>query len=583
MVILGINSAYHEPAAAVVIDGQLIAAAEEERFTRVKHGKKAEPGTADELPWNAINSCLDRGGVNFGDVNAIGYSMDPWLRRRVRWPDEHSAMPGDFGTRDGEEAFFRSQLKARAALLERMPNGSFHFLSHHLCHAASAYLTSPYDEAAILVLDGIGESASVLAAFGRKGDISPTFVVEYPHSLGFLWERTCEFLGFDRYDGPGKVMALGTQYPTIGEETGIDYLERFSSFVHTCAGGLFEINPEVLLYRERGFGGLERVFGSRDLIRVPGERGALAAGLQKITETVVVHLACELWKRVNQNRMEPVDAVCLAGGVALNCVANAVLARQSPWRKVWIQPAAHDAGTALGAALLVGRQILGHSGRVQFDTAYWGPEYSDQECVCALAAKGLSYRTVPDLPYKAAQMVAQGKVIGWFQGRMEFGPRALGNRSILADPRRPEMRTILNQKIKEREHFRPFAPTIIAEDISLYLALSKQEGDSLHGLEYMALAVPAMASAAENLPAAINCNLSGNEATARVHALVSGRNPLYEEFLAAFKRETGVSAVLNTSLNVKEPIACTPADACRTFVESGLDALVLGSYLVERP
>jgi len=582
MVILGINSAFHESAAALIVDGRLVAAAEEERFNRVKHGKRATPGNADQLPWRAVEYCLSQSGVSFADVQAIGYSFDPWLRRAVQWHDGCSVSPEDFGTQEGEEAFFQSHLRARAYLTDQMPRADFYFLPHHMCHAGSAFWTSPYDQAAVLVLDGIGESASVLAAFGSGSEIRPAFTVEYPHSLGFLWEKISEFLGFDRYDGPGKVMALGSRGLTTGSSTGIDYLERFSTFVRTCPRG-FEIDPNVLRYRDPGFEQLERRFGASAPLRAAGEQVAMAGALQAITENVVMHLARELWHCVNAQRAEPVDALCMAGGVALNCVANGRIPLHTPWRRIWIQPAAHDAGTALGAALIIWHKVYSRSERILCETAYLGPEYSDRDCEAALLRAGLPYRTVPDLPATVGRLLAQGKIAGWFQGRMEFGPRALGNRSILADPRLFDTRTKLNQKIKVREPFRPFAPTIPAADISRYLQLPTDVlPESLRGLEFMTMALPATPSAVYSLPAAVHFRDSDGAATARAQSLVPGLNPLYEELIARFQRETGVAAVLNTSLNISEPIVCTPADACRTFGESGLDALVLGSYIVER-
>lgn len=583
MVILGINSAYHEPSAALLMDGEIMAAAEEERFSRVKHGKRALPGNSDELPWRAIDFCLQRAKVQYGDVQAIGYSLDPVARRRKQWNDQEPIFAGDFGTREGEEAFFLAQLRARQRLVERMPQAKFHFFAHHLCHAASSFYTSPHAEAAILVVDGIGESASTWAGIGSHNRIEPVFSVEYPHSLGFLWEKTSEFLGFDRYDGPGKVMALGTLRSPASPHSGIDYRERFASFVTTCPDGSFEIDPKVLCYRSPGFTGLERLFGPRkDIVNNDDERMALAAGLQQTTEDVLVHLASELWNRVNSDRQIKTDVLCMAGGVALNCVANAQIARRSPWKQLWIQPAANDAGTALGAALLLWHQVFGRSQRVAQRDTFLGPDYSDMENRDALLAAGLRYRTARNLPKEVARMVADGRIVGWFQGRMEFGPRALGNRSILADPRRTDIRSILNNRIKEREGYRPFAPSILANQASQFFSTSANNNDSLVPLEYMLLAVPARASGKVALAGVTHTNEVTGSASARVHAVVDGCNPRYEELLAACQDELGVSAVLNTSFNVAEPIVCTPKDACMTFANSGLDALVLGSYIVEK-
>jgi carbamoyltransferase len=584
MVILGINSAYHEPAAALLVDGQLVAACEEERFNRTKHGKQARPHNADQLPWRSIDFCLCSANLGYNDVSSIGVSLDPWARRRARWCDQRSAVPGDFGTDDGEEIFLHAQLRARAALLERMRNANFYFLPHHLCHAASAYHVSPHSDAAILIVDGIGEFASAWAGLGSRNSIRPLFQVEYPHSLGFLWEKTCEFLGFDRYDGPGKVMALGAASSPKSSRTGIDYRERFDSFVRTRPGVSFEVDPEVLQYRTPGFEDLETRLGSRgNILADMAERSAIAASLQEKTEQVLVHLATELWNSVNRGGNRDIEALCLAGGVSLNCVANARIALSTPWKQIWIQPAANDAGTALGAALLIWHDVLGRTERVPFSDIFLGPAYSDSECRAAISAAGFSCRTVSDISLEVARLVARGKVVGWFQGRMEFGPRALGNRSILADPRNPKIPSVLNGRIKERERFRPFAPTVQAEEVHRYFATAdKANGRSHDPLEYMLVAVPARAKATAGLAGVVHRNEYSGRASSRVHSLVAGRNQAYEELLAACRQELGVPAILNTSFNVQEPIVCSPEDACKTFARSRLDSLILGRYIVER-
>lgn len=583
VVVLGVNAAYHEPAAALVVDGQLVAAVEEERFNRQKHGKRASVSN-DELPWNAIQFCLKQAGISCRDVNHIGYSLNPWSRRSTSWADEYRVAPGGFGTPEGEELFFRAQILARSRLRERMPGARFHYFQHHACHAASAYFASPCTAAGILVADGIGESASAWAGRGSGNQLVRLHQIEYPHSLGFLWERVSEFLGFDRYEGPGKVMALGTIRGPVSWKSGVDYRDGFAQFVRATSGGQFEINPLILRYRAHDVEGLEQVFGPRErFLRSETERMALAAALQLTTEDVLLHAACDLWQRINGQGSERAEALCLAGGVALNCAANARIARESPWRKLWIQPAAHDAGTSLGAALLIWHQVLGHSQRVPFDNAYLGPGFTEAQCRSALEALSLPYCMPKDLPRQVARLVASGKAVGWFQGRMEFGPRALGNRSIVADPQRSSMPSFLNAKIKARETFRPYAPTVLADEgPAWFRARSADSGADGAPLEYMLLAVPAREKARQLLPAVVHRNEERGEATARVHWLVRGSNPPYEELVLACREQLGVPALLNTSLNVAEPIVCGPRQAAETFIRSGLDAIALGPFLVER-
>ena len=584
MVILGINSAYHESSAALLVDGVVVAAAEEERFNRIKHGKHSTVDNAHDLPWKALRFCLRRAGLSLADVDHIGYSFDPWARRAAVWTDDAKPQPGDFGTPEGEEVFFQSNLRAKDLLLSSMPQAQFHYFSHHRSHAASAYLVSPFSRAGVLVVDGIAEFASTWAGVGDL-QLKGLFEVDYPNSLGFLWEKVCEFLGFDRYDGPGKVMALGTASDSRDIESGTDYRESFCEFVSLLPGGQFAVKPSVLGYRGAGstsFDGLEVLLGPRKAaLRQPARRNSIAAGLQQITEDVLVHVANELWYRVNAAGNAQVSDLCLAGGVALNCVANRKLLERTLWKRLWIQPAAHDGGTALGAALLVWNEELGRGVRPEMVDAYLGPSFTDAECREALLRAELPFEAQVDIPRRVASLVAQGKVAGWFQGRMEFGPRALGNRSILADPRRPETRALLNRKIKERECFRPFAPSVLADDAEPWFALSGS-GVKTDPDEFMLVAAPVCSGGREAFPAVVHRNEHTGEATARVHAVKPGRNPLYEEFLENCRDEMGAGVSLNTSFNVGEPIVCSPDDACRTFLKSGLDAMALGSFLVTR-
>jgi carbamoyltransferase len=585
MFVLGVNSAYHEPAAALLEDGRLVSAAEEERFNRVRHGKRARVDNADDLPWQSIVFCLEQASVQFSDVDFIAYSFDPWARRRrVRLDTLHDGGSDGFGTEAGEEEFLRSNLRAREGLRSRMPQARFEFYPHHLCHAASAFFPSPFSQAGILIVDGIGESASAWTGYGVETALRSLTEVEYPHSLGFLWEKTCEWLGYDRYDGPGKVMALGSSSATVSSASGVDYAERFASFVRPTSQGCFEVDPAVLQYRQAGYAGLENAVGPRHGVngRI-SETAAIAAALQQSTERILLHMAGDLYDRINCGRSAPVTALCMAGGVALNCVANQRVLANSPWEHVWVQPAAHDAGTALGAALLAWHSELGNGSRTSLRDIFLGPSFDVPDYERALIQAGLRYSRMQDLPRRASELIARGKTVGWFQGRMEFGPRALGNRSILADPRKPEMRTRLNRDIKMRESFRPFAPSVLAEEAAQRFTLaSTLPGRGADATEYMLLAVPVAPGYEGVTPAVEHTNLATGETLSRVHAVRAGVNPLYEALLSELKVTIGAPMVLNTSFNVSEPIVCTPSQACATFLRSTLDALALGPFLVTR-
>jgi carbamoyltransferase len=309
------------------------------------------------------------------------------------------------------------------------------------------------------------------------------------------------------------------------------------------------------------------------------QRAAIAAGLQAVTEDAVVHLAQTLYRRINTARDVPVTDLCLAGGVALNCLANARIVERTSWRRLWIQPAAHDAGTALGVALAVWHLELAQARRVAFPNAYWGPEFSGRQCEAALLRAGLPFTRPADPGRAVAQMLAEGKVVAWFQGRMEFGPRALGNRSILADPANPGVRQRLNRTIKEREAFRPFAPSLTSDFGGEFCKMPQADGVS-NPTHYMKLALPVTHGYAASFPAVIHGH--NGCATARVHVVEPGSNPRYEELLDAMRAIKGYPAVLNTSFNIREPIVAFPDGACQSFLRSGLDGMLLGECLVKR-
>ncbi|MBI5546821.1 MAG: carbamoyl transferase [Deltaproteobacteria bacterium] len=573
-VILGVNCAYHESSACLLKDGDIIAAVEEERFNRKKHGKSSRVDNADELPLASIEYVLRAGGVGPSEVDHVGLSFDPDKRLAANQDLGEEGIPaGDFGTPEGEQAFHRGVKRAGVLLRERFPKAEVHFLEHHLCHAASAFFPSAHERAAVLTVDGIGESASTWMGVGEGNKLRALGEVRYPSSLGFVWEKMSEHLGLDVYGGPGKLMGYACITDPLGERTGVDYAERFRRVIELTDDG-FQVDNQVMRFRTGDFSALTPLFGPRrEGIVDRFEEASIASGLQTVTEEVMVHLARRLHQKTGA------EALCLAGGVALNCVANAALLRHTPFRLLHAESAANDAGTALGAACLLWCQVLGNTRRPRLSHAYLGPSYSEREIDAAIRAAGLTARKPDDIAQQCAQLIEEGGVVAWFQGRLEFGPRALGGRSILADPSRFDVRTRLNAKVKERESFRPFAPSVLPEDVCLHLDASYD----LDAAEYMLLALRVRdRRSAQHIPAVVQENGSTGIATSRAHVVREDAHPAYARLLREMKARTGLGMVLNTSFNISEPIVCSPEDAVKTFQRSRMDALAIGPFLVRR-
>lgn len=554
--ILGISCYFHDSAACLIRDGRLVAAVEQERLNRVKH--------SNVYPDLAIEQCLRMGGILPEDLDHVGYFADPWIALRKRIPHIVRNLPRSLSWGRTHSANFLSLLR----LPRRFPsvNGKaprFHFLEHHLCHAASTFFVSPFEEAAIFTVDGVGEWPTALFAVGKGTSITPVRRVFFPHSLGKVYTAISVYLGFEPLEGEGKVMGLAA----YGRP---HYYDDLREIVQVSDWG-FEVDVSYLPYHL----GKRRYFSKKfvDRFGPPREPGAalderhadMAASLQKLLEETVLVLVDRLHKETGQQNL------CLAGGVALNSVMNGVILERSPFRGLYIQPAASDGGAALGAAYYIEHAILNRR-RVEVMThAYTGPEFSDAEYRAAVEAYRLPYVRCRSVEAQAAELIASGKIVGWFQGRMELGPRALGNRSILADPRRPEMKEILNQKVKRREWFRPFAPSVLEEACEEFF-------ESDYPSPFMLLVYRVRYDQRHKIPAVIHV-----DGTARVQTIRQEDNPRYYLLISEFKRLTGIPMLLNTSFNGKgEPIVCTPRDAIECYLRSGLDCLVLGDYLVEK-
>jgi carbamoyltransferase len=572
--ILGLNAYHGDAAAALVIDGALVAAAEEERFNRIKH--------CAGFPAQAAAWCLADAGLDPGDLDHVAIGRDPKanLGAKLRRTLRHAPKLSYLRARLENAARVRDVRGALAAALEVEPDAfkaRFHHVEHHQAHAASAFFVSSFDEAAILTVDGFGDFASTLLAEGHDNSFRVLDRVLFPHSLGILYAALTQWLGFPKYGDEGKIMGLAP----YGDPS--KHLDAMHELVR-LEGALFELGLEYFTHHEQGVDmtwdegspSIGRIFSQRmekafGPAREPGAELTelhenIAASLQAVLEESYLHLVRTLWERTR------IPNLCLAGGVALNAVANGRIRPETPFEEVYVQPAAGDSGTAVGAAYYVWHQELGRERGFVMDHSYTGPGYSEEECSTALSAAGLRAKRLDDdeLFGHVAERIAAGDVVGWFQGRMEFGPRALGNRSIVVDPRRHDMKDILNARIKHREPFRPFAPSVLAEATAEWF---EQDYTS----PFMIMVYKTRFDKRELIPAVNHVDDTG-----RLQTVEERVAPRYWRLIKEFDRLTGVPIVLNTSFNENEPIVMTPADAVDTFSKTKMDLLVLGNQVVRR-
>ncbi len=585
--ILGINCAYHESGAALVRDGEVVFAVEEERFTRIKHAKTARVSNPDELPWNAIRACLESvPECTLSDLDAIAYSLEPDRRLALIGVDPFKLDDDTgFGTSTGEEEFNRRVLAvphilARTADDDSLPD-KLHFVPHHRAHAASAFYASPFAHAAVLVIDGIGETSTAWLGRGSPRGLEQIEEIPYPHSVGMLWERVAVYLGFTEFDAC-KVMGLaayGNPRRFLSEYDRLLPIVDPEGESIEQNGLPFLLDPELARLRAGDVSGLESLFGPRRTSEDPPELERLAdvaAGLQRRTEEAVLALARRLARATGAS-----DLV-YAGGVALNCVSNARLEREGPFRSVFILGAAHDAGTAFGAALHVAyendaalRQNRGSSPRAL--TPFLGPCYDEIAIAAAIERWGFHAEKVRDPAGVAASLLAEGQIVGWFQGRTEFGPRALGGRSLLADPRRAAIRDELNRRIKHREPFRPFGASVLAEDVGDWFSIPIDRTGAASCRDVMILAYPARADRAALIPAVVH-----HDGTCRLQIVDPEQHSVFHTLISRFRELSGVPLVLNTSFNDQEPLVSSPDDALKTFARTAIDILFLGDHLVRR-
>ncbi len=585
MNILGISAFYHDSAAALLRDGDILAAAQEERFSRKKHDPR--------FPGHAVEYCLGEGGITIDQVDYVAFYDKPLIKfERLLMTYLASSPHGYLSFLSQMPSWLKEKLFVRNTIRKQLGyQGNILFSTHHLSHAAAAFFPSPFEEAAFITVDGVGEWATTTYGIGRDTKVKILKEINFPHSLGLLYSAFTYFTGFKVNSGEYKLMGLAP----YGEPRFVDIIKR--ELIDIRDDGSFRLNMRYFDYcaglrmTNRRFadlfGGPERTAETK----ITQREMDLASSIQVVTEEVMLKMARHVQRETGMKKL------VLAGGVALNCVANGKVLRDSPFEDIWIQPCAGDGGNALGAALFTWHQLLGNprtvTPRIQ-KASYLGPSYSDDEIQSFLDARKIPYRKLSreDLPEVVADLLSSEKVVGWHQGRMEYGPRALGARSILGDPRSRDMQTVLNLKIKFRESFRPFAPTVLAEhadecfdlrgaESPYMLLVADVRKDRLRDLseeEKRALGFDKLRVPRSDLPAITHVDNS-----ARIQTVTREDHPLYHDMIEAFYKKTGCPVIINTSFNVRgEPIVCTPEEAYTCFMRTRMDYLCMGSFLLDK-
>ena len=559
--VLGISCFYHDSAAALLKDGVVIAAGQEERFSRKRHDSG--------FPHLAIQYVLHQAGIKAEDLDAVGFYDKPLLKFERMLSTYVATFPRSFASfRKAIPIWLHEKLWVPSIIRKELKpySGPILFAEHHMSHAASCFLPSPFEEAAILTVDGVGEWATASFGVGRGTDITMFKEIRFPHSLGLLYSAFTYYLGFKVNSAEYKVMGLAPYGKPV-------HFERImKQMVHLNQDGSFKLNMKYFSY-DYGLrmtnGAFDDFFGGpprKPETWMTEREFDIAASVQKVCEEVVLRMVRHLHQETG------LDRLCMAGGVALNCVANGRVIRETPMKQLWVQPAAGDAGGAVGVAHYIYNTIHKRPRAAAWTHAYLGPEFSDAESARFLDEAGAKYETLTDaeLVKRTAKLISENHVIGWFQGRMEFGPRALGARSILADPRDPKMRDTLNMKIKFREGFRPFAPSVLMDKAKDWFEI---DCDS----PYMLL-VAQVREGRRTIPSVTHVDNS-----ARLQTVTRDEAPLYYDLIREFERITGVPIVINTSFNVRgEPIVCTPRDAYLCFMRTNMDRLVLGHHVLDK-
>jgi len=559
MNILGISCYYHDSAACLLKDGIPVVAVQEERLNRVKN--------SPDFPIQAINHCIQDSGLSFQDIDCIAFYEKPHLKFSRVIIDHLRSFPfsmGNFLT--AMPQWLQDRLILPLVLKREMGyEGDVHFLEHHLSHAASCFLVSPFEEAAILTADGVGEWATMTYGKGRDRDIQVLKEMRYPDSLGLVYTALTAYLGFRANSGEGKTMGLAS----YGNP---EYLDKFREIIRVKPDGSFQLDRRYFSFNKGN-----RMYTKRFINEFGPERQAegeidqrhydIAASLQLFIEETLITIANHIHKEIGS------DNLCLAGGLFLNCVANQRILEETPFKRVFIQPASGDSGGALGAACYANNILYDQPRNYVMKNAYLGPEYSDAQIKRAVSTHQFKFQSLDEeaLIEEISQALFAGKIVGWFQGRVEFGPRSLGCRSILANPCLPEIKDILNSRVKHRESFRPFAPIVLEEHADEYFEMKQNS-------PFMLLAPRVRKDKMEVIPGVTHV-----DGTARVQTLANEQNPLLYSVIEQFGELSGVPILVNTSLNLRgEPVSCSPEDALGCFERSGMDLLVMGQWVVSK-
>ncbi len=586
MYILGLSFFYHDSAAALLKDGEIIAAAQEERFSR----KKNTP----DFPEEAIKFCLEFANINIKDIDYIVFYEKPFEKFERIFKSILATYPRSIiSFKDIITAWFGKKLWIKDIIADKLDisTDKIYFVEHHLSHAASSFLSSPFNSAAILTIDGVGEWATTTIGVGKRdiktgnNKIILEKEIHFPHSIGLLYSAFTAFLGFKVNEGEYKVMGMAP----FGEPKYVNKIK--DNIVYINRDGSFKLNMKYFTYHyhnkktyNRKF---KKVFGPPrkpdsdfvaklkgwkvDIIEKESKYYAdVAASIQKVTEDIILNIVNKLYEESKEKYL------CIAGGVGLNSVANGRILRESKFENIYIQPASGDAGGAVGAALYFYYVVLKNKGKYVMENAYLGKEYSDNDIKYFLNKNGIPYKRLPDtkLYDEVIKALGEKKIVGWFQGRFEWGPRALGNRSILADPRFPEIKDIVNLKIKFREPYRPFAPAVLDEDVEKYFEIKNP--DKVLPAKFMLLVTNVRKSKRNKIPAVTHV-----DGTGRIQIVKRKDNRRYYDLIKRFKEKTGIGVILNTSFNLKgEPIVNTPENAFNTFMKSGMDLLVLNNFII---
>lgn len=569
MNILGLSGYAHEASAALIVDGKVVFMVEEERLNREKHTWK--------FPKNAIASCLKDAHLTIQDIDYFTFFWVPSkeltgnLTHFIKYFPESLNL---FKATSGSDALkFTTRVKSMYNLgqtIKKEFNLSYvpdvQWVEHHLAHAASAFFVSPFEDAAILTMDGRGESTTTLSAVGHGNKIEKIKEIKVPHSLGHMYAAITDYLGFRPFSDEWKVMGMSA----YGKNT---YAKEFNDMIDLLDDGTFRINLKYFKFHTHGQSQwvsdlFIKKLGPKRNYQDPYDQRHydIAYSFQKVIENAGVHVAKHLYE------ITQLPNLCMTGGVVLNCLMNKRIVEETPFKEFFFQPIANDAGASLGSALYFYHQTLDKPRNFVFDSVFLGPEFSAGQIEDVLIKKGLTYKRCANIAKETAPYVAEGKVVGWFQGRMEAGPRALGNRSIIASPLDSSMKDTLNECVKKREHFRPFAPAVLEEKVSEYFKMPKNQLSP-----YMILIGDVLEHKKDIIPAVTHA-----DGTARTQTISRKNNPRYWDLISEFEKLTGVAVIVNTSFNENEPIVCTPQEAVDCFLRTGLDVLAIGDFLIKK-